>query len=206
MAVTQLLTNSRGIALITTLLIMSALTTLIAAGAVTSGIALQVTGSLKRGNQAFYAAEAGLAHALSVLETPLSLDAVLVGTDATANTSDDGILSFGTSVDFNAGAYIATYEVKVTDNDDGDSNLFADTDDQVIITSTGLQGDAERQVEAVVARFAPFSFSLFGDDWLHLQGGVSVDGYNSDDGPYPNGPGDTADVGSNGDRTYAEPG
>ena len=45
MGVIQLLTNSRGIALITTLLIMSALTTLSAAGAVTSGIALQITGS-----------------------------------------------------------------------------------------------------------------------------------------------------------------
>ena len=108
---------------------------------------LKIGTNYKLSEQAFYAAEAGLQRAADALKADASngFNDELLGTDGSSGTSDDGILSFGSSVSFGDG----TYAVQVTDNDDGDGNLFSDSDKKVIITSTGTVNNASKTIEAV---------------------------------------------------------
>jgi hypothetical protein len=108
--------------------------------------------------QAEYIAEAGLERAMRELKNTWNATQdwsdVLDGPDDTTSTSDDGELSFGRPVTFNSG----NYSVVVTDNDDGDSDLFTDSDGTVVIASVGtaLDGTSKTiQAEVSAAAFEP---------------------------------------------------
>ncbi len=97
--------------------------------------------------KAFFIAEAGIENAKAELkQTSGSFDNVLLGPDSAASTSDDGILPFGASVNFGGG----TYAVRVTDNIDSDASLFVDTDDTIILWSTGVFQNVRRVLEVCV--------------------------------------------------------
>ena len=107
---------------------------------------LKIGTNYKLSEQAFYAAEAGIQRAANALKAGASngFDDELLGSDGSSGTSDDGILSFGSSVSFGGG----TYAVRITDNND-DGDLFSDLDEKVIITSTGTVNNASKTIEAV---------------------------------------------------------
>ncbi|MBW2737747.1 MAG: pilus assembly PilX N-terminal domain-containing protein [Deltaproteobacteria bacterium] len=100
---------------------------------------LKIGTNYRASEQAFYVAEAGIQRAANALKAGASngFDDELLGSD--------GILSFGSSVSFGDG----TYAVQVTDNDDGDSNMFSDSDGKVLITSIGTIDNASKTIEAV---------------------------------------------------------
>ncbi|TAJ75249.1 hypothetical protein EPO44_22155 [bacterium] len=78
-----------------------------------------------------------------------NLNSVLAGVDGNKNnTNHNGILSFGASVPFAGG----TYEVKVTDNNDGDGDIWNDTNGKAYITSTGRFGSSTRVIKVLVSR------------------------------------------------------
>ena len=84
--------------------------------------------------QAFYLAEAGVTHALYDFKTSgTDLNAVLLGPDETPGTSDDGLLSFGSTLSLGDG-YCS---IVVTDNDDGDADMYSDTDNIVLVSAVG---------------------------------------------------------------------
>ncbi len=100
------------------------------------------------GNEAFYIAEAGIERAYVEVSSK-NLNSVLAGVDGNKNnTTDNGILAFGASVPFAGG----TYEVKVTDNNDGDGDIWNDTDGKAYITSTGRFGSSTRVIKVLVSR------------------------------------------------------
>jgi Tfp pilus assembly protein PilX len=107
---------------------------------------LKIGTNYKLSEQAFYAAEAGIQRAANALKAGTSngFDDELLGADGNPGTSDDGILSFGSSVSFGDG----TYAVQVTDNND-DGDLFSDSDKKVIITSTGTVNNASKTIKAI---------------------------------------------------------
>ncbi|MBI2438313.1 MAG: hypothetical protein HYV36_05830 [Lentisphaerae bacterium] len=97
--------------------------------------------------KAFLIAEAGAERAKAILSTNANnMNTILTGADNTTNTCDDGILSFGSAVSFAGGSY----QVRVSDNNDGDSNLFVDTDNTVIIRTTGTYENAQHVLELAV--------------------------------------------------------
>jgi hypothetical protein len=92
--------------------------------------------------QAFYLAEAGVTHALHEFKNNVAeLNAVLKGTDDTAGTEDDGVLSFGAFVSMGNG-YCS---VVVADNDDGDADMYTDADNIVLVASTGTDASGVTQ-------------------------------------------------------------
>ncbi|MCH8293756.1 pilus assembly PilX N-terminal domain-containing protein [Candidatus Poribacteria bacterium] len=96
--------------------------------------------------QALYLAEAGIAKAFSEFENG--------ATDLSALLADDGILSFGANVPLGNG----TYSVIVKDNDDGDADMYNDSDRIIEVTSTGsIAGSlgTERTVVAHLQVFEP---------------------------------------------------
>ncbi|MBI1923301.1 pilus assembly PilX N-terminal domain-containing protein [Candidatus Poribacteria bacterium] len=84
--------------------------------------------------QAFYLAEAGIMRTWQEFKDGATdLTALLTGTDGIPGTADDGVLSFGSSVSLGSG----NYSVIITDNDDGDGNVYSDTDYVILVNSTG---------------------------------------------------------------------
>ncbi|KPJ66229.1 MAG: hypothetical protein AMJ45_04150 [Syntrophobacter sp. DG_60] len=143
----SILKNNNGAALIITMLIMIVLTVLGIAALMTSSIETKISRNQKSSIQAFYAAEAGIEHAKVTLKgSNNGFDDELLGSDGDPNTADDGILSFGSLVSFGNG----TYGVKIIDNHDGDGDLFDDTDNKVVVTSTGTIHGAVKNIAVVV--------------------------------------------------------
>ncbi len=142
------LKNSRGMALVFVIFIVSILLTLTGASLLFSQMDLKITSNFKTGTSAFHIADVGIESAKAEMSRK-SFDSVLAGADGNKNNiSDNGILSFGASVPFNGG----TYQVRVTDNDDGDGDAWHDTDGKVYITSTGKFGSSTRVVKVLVSR------------------------------------------------------
>lgn len=153
----SLFRNDKGFITLATLITVSIL--VILGATFTSIVTLEMRNTARQVDrkQAFYIAEAGIARGWNVLKSTVnglqSLDGILVGSDGEANTADDGILSFGASEDFSDGSY----SVKVIDNEDGDGNDNIDSDDIVIISSTGSIGDIEKTIKV---RFVVLTFVL----------------------------------------------
>ena len=142
------LQNSRGMALVLVIFVVSILLTLTGASLLFSQMDLKITSNFKTGTSAFHIADVGIESAKAEMSGK-SFDSVLVGADGNkSSTSDNGILSFGASVPFNGG----TYQVGVTDNDDGDGDAWHDTDGKVYITSTGKFGSSTRTIKVLVSR------------------------------------------------------
>ncbi len=151
--------NESGIALVTALLSMALLTLMGTAALTMTDLEIKISANDKSAKEAFYIAEAGIEHAWAILRTA-SFDEVLKGLDEDRDTIDDnGILRFGASVPFAQGAY----EVRVTDNDDGDEDPWNDSDGSLIVTSTGASATGPRQkIEVVVRKIVPNPIGLRG--------------------------------------------
>ncbi len=97
--------------------------------------------------KAFFIAEAGIENAKAeIKQMKGSFDNVLLGSDGTASTADDGILPFGASTAFGGGSYA----VFVTDNVDSDASLFVDKDETLVLWSTGVYQNVRRVLEVCV--------------------------------------------------------
>ncbi len=134
--------------------------------------------------QAFYVAEAGIARAWQEFNNGATdLGSLLKGADGVANTADDGLLSFGPSVHLGNG----TYNVVVADNDDGDGNVYQDTDSVIQVASTGKIPTAPS-----IAKTVRVYLKVFPQPTMNLQsaiasvgrvetlGSLTVDGRNRD--------------------------
>lgn len=142
------LKDSQGMALVLVVFMVTIFLTLTGASLLFSQLDLKITSNYKTGTSAFHVADAGIESAKAEVSSK-SFDSVLAGADGNkSSTSDNGILSFGTSVSFNGG----TYEVRVADNDDGDGDDWHDTDGKVYVTSTGKFAGSTRVVRVLVSR------------------------------------------------------
>lgn len=120
-----------------------------------------------RMEKAFFITEAGVEQAKSVLRySQNGFNDELIGADGLTNTADDGILDFGSSVTLAGGIYT----VKITDNADSDSSLFVDTDNTVIVWSTGTFQEVERALEVCVSMPDPINPPMSADGALSLYG------------------------------------
>ena len=138
--------NEKGMVLATGLIFLAIIAILGTTAVIVTTTDLKIGTNYKLSEQAFYAAEAGIQRAANALKAGVSngFNDELLGIDGTSDTSDDGILSFGSSVSFGDGSYA----VQVTDNND-DGDFFSDFDNKVIITSTGTVNNASKTIEAV---------------------------------------------------------
>lgn len=171
-------------------------------GLTASTMETRISDRLADNIKSFYTAEAGLERAKSILRTKTAADlnAILVGSNGQLDSSkpdtdpvnsDNGILpELGSSVSY-AGS---TYQVKITDNNDGDNNLGVDNDRRVIINSTGQDTQGNTRTLSAEVWGKNFSFkaamSLF-DNQMELEllsTALSVTGFDkiySDTGPLP---------------------
>ncbi|MBC8234582.1 pilus assembly PilX N-terminal domain-containing protein, partial [bacterium] len=164
--------DEKGSTLILTVVIVSILTLL---GATFVNLVTHEYRSAARQRQwvqTYYIAEAGMAKAWFTLKNDTrglgdNLGNLVMGPDGEPDTSDDGALSFGSSVDFGAGSFSA----RIADNDDGDGNNFTDSDDILMLTSTGIVGDTTRTIEVALT---PLPFKP--NDAVSINGDFKISG------------------------------
>ncbi len=138
------LANQNGIALIICIFFLMALGLLSYVSTTFTSSDVNRGENSKQAMDAFYIADAGIEHAKFTLK-PLNFDDVL----ASGGILDlDG--SGGATVPFNGG----NYNVQISDNDDGDSNLTDDSDGIIQITSLGTTSKGTtKQIVALVKKF-----------------------------------------------------
>ncbi len=126
---------------------------------------LKIGTNYKLSKQAFYVAEAGLQHAANALKAGAS------------NGFDDELATEIILNNISMGN--GNYTVKVTDNND-DGNLFSDSDNKVIITSTGTVNNASKTIEAIYFYQkvdVDGAIGIYGDNpTVELSGASEIDG------------------------------
>jgi predicted metal-dependent HD superfamily phosphohydrolase len=108
----------------------------------------------------FYTADAGIEVGRQLLNTlktadPGAWDRLLAGTTFTWKDKSNTTISVNTLdqvVDATASRQVGmgTFTLQVSDNDDLDDNLLVDTDDALMLTSTGSLDNAQAQVRVTV--------------------------------------------------------
>ena len=139
----QILTNDRGSVLIIALLVLVLLTIIGISATNTTTTDIQIASNEKVHSMAFYAADAGIEVGRALLNDLKTADsgnwdnllavggAQLVGQDAGVETLDDMI------ADNTVGVSRASFTLQVRDNDDLDGILTVDTDNVILLISTG---------------------------------------------------------------------
>jgi len=139
----KILRNDRGSVLIIALLVLVLLTIIGISATNTTTTDIQIASNEKVHSMAFYAADAGIEVGRALLNDLKTADsgnwdnllavggAQLVGQDAGVETLDDMI------ADNTVGVSRASFTLQVRDNDDLDGILTVDTDNVILLISTG---------------------------------------------------------------------
>ncbi|MBI3986899.1 MAG: hypothetical protein HY343_08275 [Lentisphaerae bacterium] len=183
--------GSRNGTILIVVLALAAVAAMIAVGLYSyTGTTIKSSAKSAQSEQSFYIAEAGIERAKAALMTSQNgLNDELLGADGVPNTADDGILSFGSTVNLGSGSHTGTFRVKIADDNDGDSNLYADLNNTVIVTSTGLYSGIARVIEVTVsnqsAKIVPpnvdGAFAVYGTNaTVELGGDALIDGDDHD--------------------------
>ncbi len=164
------LANESGAVLVVALLFIAVLITLApVAMQMTSG-EMDRSGSFTDDREVFYLAEAGLEHGKSVIINSTDLDDILTGPDGDPATADDNgtVNGIGDTADatpflWNGIAYDdvafgtqgGIYYFRVYDNDDGDGDLNADTDDLAYVEGVGINAAGDVKTVRALNRKLP---------------------------------------------------
>ena len=138
--------KEEGSVLVVVLLILVLLTLIGVSATRTGEIELQISGNERTYKTAFYAAEAGIEVGRAVLNDLKYADA------GSWDNLLSGAQSLDAEIDAGGGRNVgeASYNLGVRDNVDLDGNSLVDTDNIIILTSTGIYGNGQAQVEAIV--------------------------------------------------------
>lgn len=174
----QVVENERGSVLVIALIMLVLLTILGISASTTSEIETQIAGNERNYKRTFYTANSGIEHVKAALSNELTTNqAVQIATDPTnmrwtfalnGSTGDDYTSGFSVlNRDFALNGY--AYEVRIWDNDDGDSNRAIDSDGIIFAEThaTGPNGASvwlKVQLLATASGESLDSYSQYGGD------------------------------------------
>jgi hypothetical protein len=160
-----LLKSRKGVALITAVLVMMIFLAIGAVFLTLTNTDLKIAVNQRKSLQAFYIAETGIQRALVALgEEGHNWGNLLRGEDGIGGTGDDGLLFSDES--FGEGNYRAI----VTDDNDGDSDPYTDTNNIVLVTVEGNFQGAKRVLRIEAERNFPSAF-----DYVYFAGALDED-------------------------------
>ena len=182
--VTSWTEDRRGLALPASLLGVVAIGLLAAGAWVAVDLNARSASNREASARALQVAEAGMAHALSVVERRLdeySLTRLLVGSDSVAGTSDDGLLvGYDIPVEeaisasgftWGDGSYVVTL---LDDPGEGDGDPLRDRNGRIIIRCTGRLGDGSRSTVDVIYGSEPIPPAVIVDGDMAVGGSVEL--------------------------------
>ncbi len=151
----RILSNQDGSMIVLALIILVLLTLMGLAASNTSTIEVRIAGNETRHKMVLYAADAGIETGRAALD--------MIKDDDTGNWDNlfqgnqlvgqaVGVTTLNAVIDAGAGRSVgpALFSLAVSDNNDLDGNTNTDTDNIVILTSTGTYGSTQTVVEAYV--------------------------------------------------------
>jgi Tfp pilus assembly protein PilX len=161
----SILANQKGSVIVVAMIILALLTLIGISAVTTSTTEVNIAANDQLNKMVFYTAEAGSEVGRQMLNSlkaanPLAWDRLLAGTTFKWKNSS------GTEIDVNnlnqvveatttRQVGLGTFTLQVSDNDDLDGNPLVDTDDTIILTSTGSGPHAQAQVRVTVRYTGP---------------------------------------------------
>jgi hypothetical protein len=152
---TSILNNQRGSIIIIAIAILTLLTIIGVSATNMSNTEVRISTNSLEHNVAFYAADSGIEAGRAILNQlkiadAASWDNLLQGNPQTWN--EVTVANLDGALDAEGGRSVgsATFTLAVADNDDLDGDLLVDTDNVILLTSTGTHRGARAQVQATV--------------------------------------------------------
>jgi len=162
------LKNQKGSVIVLAMIILALLTLVGVSAITTSTTEMNIAANDQLSKMVFYTADAGIEVGRQMLNTiktadPSAWDRLLAGTTFTWKDKNGNAVSVNNLnqvVDATANRQVGlgTFTLQVSDNDDIDGNLLVDTDDTIILTSTGSSPHAQAQVRVTV-RYTGVSYA-----------------------------------------------
>lgn len=151
----RILSNQDGSIMVLALIILILLTLMGLSASNTSTIEVKIADNEKRHKMVLYAADAGIEAGRATLDMLKEADTgnwdnLFQGNQLVGQ--DTGVTTLNAVIDAGAGRNVgpAVFSLAVSDNNDLDGNTNIDTDNIVILTSTGTYGSTLTRVEAYV--------------------------------------------------------
>jgi len=153
------LENERGLAFVTTILLLIVLTLMVAVSSKWSAQDIRRTANYTKTRAAFYVADSGIQKAINLLNiakaggaglAEAGFDAALASGLNQSFGADWPAAEFQNQCPFPGGAGDGCYDVFISDNDDGDGDMSDDIDDTVILTAVATKDGFTSTIEAVV--------------------------------------------------------
>jgi hypothetical protein len=177
--------NNRGIALIVTLMLLTILLCITAAGLSLSQLSLKASANLKVRSLAFSIAEAGLNHAWQELGNGDGTN------DFPAVYAAIGVTTFMSNASFGAGSYTVTGQ-KVSGLD---QRVEVTASSCIPAASPCPDGNSKAVIKAQFRGKPSYNYAILTSGNMSLGGGAITDSFNSDVAPYnPSAPGNEGSV------------
>ena len=161
----SILKNQKGSVIVLAMIILALLTLVGVSAITTSTTEMNIAANDQLSKMVFYTADAGIEVGRQILNTiktadPSAWDRLLAGTtftwkDKSGNAVSVNNLNQVVDATANRQVGLGTFTLQVSDNDDIDGNLLVDTDDTIILTSTGSSPHAQAQVRVTVRYTGP---------------------------------------------------
>jgi Tfp pilus assembly protein PilX len=157
--------NEKGSVIVVAMIILALLTLIGISATTTSTTEMNIATNDQLNKMVFYTADAGIEVGRQMLNSlksanPAAWDRLLSGT-AFAWRDSNGtpimVSSLNQVVDATASRQVGsgTFTLQVSDNDDLDGNPLVDTDDTLILTSSGSHRNAQAQIQVAVRYTGP---------------------------------------------------
>jgi Tfp pilus assembly protein PilX len=179
----SILSNEKGSVIVVAMIVLALLTLIGISAVTTSTTEVTIATNDQLNKMVFYTADAGIEvgrQMLTVLKTsdPAAWDRLLAGTTFNwpdSNGNPVAVNDLNHVVDATASRQVGpgTFTLQVSDNDDLDGDLEADTDDTLVLTSTGSYGNAQAQVRVTV-RYAGAADSYAQENYDSRKSGANA--------------------------------
>jgi len=181
----RILSNQDGSAFVIALMILMLLSFAGVSAVNTSTMELKVADNEKNQKIVLYAADAGIEAGRAVLDILKEADTgnwdnLLQGNQLVGQAT--GVTTLDAVIDAGGGRNVspAVFTLAVSDNDDLDGSTTVDTDNTIILSSTGIYGSSQTQVEAYVRYTGGGSGS--GGDYAQEHYNAASSGERADEG------------------------
>jgi len=161
----SILANEKGSVIVVAMIILALLTLIGISATTTSTTETNIATNDQLNKMVFYTADAGIEVGRQMLNSlkaanPAAWDRLLAGTafawqDSNGNPIMVSTLNQVVDATSNRQVGLGTFTLQVSDNDDLDGNLLVDTDDTLILTSTGSGRNAQAQIQVTVRYTGP---------------------------------------------------
>lgn len=171
----QILTDQRGMAFVTTVLLLLVLGLLVTISTQWSAMDIKKTANYTKTREAFFIADAGLQDAINEMNYDSDGNSPGAAGDNFSSALDSSTwpATFVSGVSFEGG----NYTVNIKDNNDGDGDLTTDVDQTVIAEAEGMKNSRTSRIRAILhLPRSQVEAAVIAENMVHAAGTSSITG------------------------------